>query len=84
MPYTEIINTHPTQPTERYALCDKPKCIAAFGSMFGIPDMTALPVTVDKDTYTSERIFEDSNTHHANCFMCGGTVWCGADCSEED
>lgn len=80
MPYTEITNTYPGQDPDTYALCDKEKCTAAFGKMFGI-DMSALPVTAG--TYTSERIFEDSNTYHADCFICGVTVWCGADCPQE-
>lgn len=82
MPYTEITNTYPGQDPDVYALCDKPECREGFARTFGIPDMDALPVTIGKDTFTSERIFEDCNTHHANCFMCGTTVWCGADCPE--
>lgn len=80
MPYTEVTITHPTADKEEYALCDKPECVASFCRMFAIPSLDILPLTQDKETISSERIFEDSNTHHANCFCCGTTVWCGADC----
>lgn len=82
MPYTEITITHPEAERESYALCDKRECQKSFCRMFGLVSLDSLPVTRDKETVSSERIFEDSSTYHANCFTCGNTTWCGADCPD--
>jgi hypothetical protein len=82
MPYLEIVVTHTTQPKEEYALCSHEKCREAFCKMFGIPSLKELPISRDMETISVDTIFEDSHTYHANCFMCGITVWCGSDCFE--
>ena len=87
MPYTEITNTHPEhEDADVYALCNKEECHAAFARMFGMKARGILSGTekVGNDTYSAERIFEDSNTYHANCFVCGVTVWCGMDCNQHE
>lgn len=81
MPYTEVTITHPRAATERYALCDTEKCRTQFSQAFGIASLDVLPLTRDEETIQSERIFEDSHTFHADCFMCAVTVWCGSDCA---